>query len=41
MKSNTDNKEVKEVEKKVKKVKPTETVVVNGRVLGAGKVIKE
>lgn len=37
------NKEVKEIKetKKVNKVRPKQTVIVNGRVLKAGKIIKE
>lgn len=43
MKSDIDNKELKkEVKKKIiNKVKPGQTIVVKGRVLKAGEIIKE
>jgi hypothetical protein len=42
MKLGTDKTESKKTKKKeIKKVEPKKTVVKNGRVLGAGNVIKE
>ena len=42
MKQDTDKTEVKkDTKKEVKKVKPKRTAIVNGRVIGAGQIIKE